>query len=374
MARPTYADVDLAAIRHNFLALRALVGPGVRLLGVVKADAYGHGAVAVGLALQAAGIDLLGVALVEEGIELRVAGVSVPVLVMGIPPADEIAAAIEYDLRLTVEDPATAQEIERQAAARDRAVRVHVKVDTGMGRLGLRAEEAPSAIEAVARLPHLVAEGLYTHLACADLPEDGVTADQLARFRAVLEGCAAKGLRPPLAHAANSSALIRYPESRFDAVRAGLALYGVRPCAAAGGVDLRPALSLHTHVARLKRIRRGEGVSYGHTWRASRDSVLAILPIGYADGYPRALSNRGQVRAAGHLAPVVGAVCMDMTLVDVTGAAGAAVGTPVVLIEAAHESPLSAEALARLAGTIPYEILTGLSRRIPRVCRAADAD
>jgi len=369
MSRPTYAEIDLAALRHNCGVLRRRVGPGVRILGVVKADGYGHGAVEAGRVMADAGIDMLGVAIVEEGVALRVHGIRVPILVMGLTPEDEVAAAIEYGLTPTVDGPATAEPLERRAAARGATLAVHLKIDTGMNRLGVRAEEAAEAARAVASFPHLSVAGAYTHLACADDPDDAVSAGQLARFAEALTALRSAGVRPEVAHAANSSALLRSGESHFDMVRAGLALYGVAPCVAARDVPLRPVMSLVTHVVATKRVRPGEGASYGHRWRAARESVLGVLPIGYADGYPRALSDRARVRAGGHLAPVVGAVCMDMVLVDLTDVAEAAPGMAVTLIEADPASPLSAAALATAAGTIPYEILTGIGKRVPRVYR-----
>jgi len=370
MARPTFAEIDLAALRHNCGVLRDRLGPGVRILGVVKADGYGHGAVEVGRTLAAAGIDMLGVALVEEGVALRVHGIRTPILIMGLTPEDEAAAAIEYGLTPTVDGPATAEPLERRAAAKGVTLAVHLKIDTGMNRLGVRAEEAAEAARAVTSFPHLSVAGAYTHLACADEPDTAVSAEQLARFAEALERLRSAGVCPDVVHAANSSAVLRLPESHFDMVRAGLALYGVAPCETARDVPLRPVMRLVTHLVATKRVRRGEGVSYGHRWRAERDTLVGILPIGYADGYPRALSNRGQARVGGRLAPVVGAVCMDMVLVDLTDAPGAAPGMAVTLIEADPASPLSAAALAEAAGTIPYEILTGIGKRVPRVYKA----
>jgi alanine racemase len=266
-----------------------------------------------------------------------------------------------------VDDLATAREIERQAAAHGKTVPVHLKIDTGMNRLGVRAEEAAAAAAAIAGMKHLVLEGAYTHFACADLDGHEATGGQLGRFRRALDAMRAAGAVPPLVHAANSSALIAVAEAHFDMVRPGLALYGIRPCPAARSVPLVPALSLKSRVVHLKRVRAGEATSYGHTWSAKQDSVLGLLPIGYADGYPRALSNCGMVRVAGRLCPVVGTVCMDATLVDLTGVPRPEVGMAATLIEAASDSPLGAEAVAGLCRTIPYEILTGIGRRVPRV-------
>jgi len=370
MPRPTVAEIDLSALRHNLGAVREPLGPDVRVLGVVKADGYGHGAVAVSRALAAAGIDMLGVALVEEGVELRAAGIAAPILVMGLAPEDEVAAALAHDLTLTVDGARTAEPIERQAAAKDTRAAVHLKIDTGMNRLGVRAEEAAQAAQAVAAQAHLDLAGAYTHMACADCAEDVVTPKQLAAFTEALGALAAAGIRPGLVHAANSAALALQPASHFTMVRAGLALYGIAPCEAARDrLPLRPVMRLVSRVAALKRVRRGEGVSYGHRWRAERESVIGVVPVGYADGYPRGLSNRARVRAAGHLVPVVGSICMDLTMVDLTDVPEAAPGLAVTLLEAEADSPLGARALADALDTIPYEILTGIGKRVPRVYR-----
>jgi alanine racemase len=349
------------------------------MLGVVKADAYGHGAVPVARALEDAGIDMFGVALVEEGVELRAAGIRKPILVMGITPAEEIETALAHDLAATVDDVATARELERVAAAHGRTVRVHLKVDTGMNRLGVRAEQATEAAAGLVAMKHLALEGAYTHFACADCDEDtdeAANAEQVRRLRAALAGMRSAGVCPPLVHAANSAAILRLPHTHLDMVRSGLALYGIHPGPGPKNLrsqisdsseDLRPALALKSRVVHVKRVARGEGVSYGHRWRAARDSLIGVVPAGYADGYRRALSNRSQVRVAGRLCPVVGTVCMDATMVDLTDVSDARPGLEATLIEADAGSPLSAAAIASLCDTIPYEILTGLSRRVPRV-------
>ena len=367
MPRPTYAEVDLGAIRHNFCALKAQGRPGVRILAIIKADAYGHGAAAVGLALEQAGVDMFGVALVEEGVALRKAGIRTPILVMGIAPDDEVVEAMQNDLAVTVDSVCTAGALQQVAAATGCTARVHLKLDTGMNRLGLRTEDVPEAAAAIAHMDHLKLEGAYTHFACADDDDEKPSQDQLVQLKSALAGLRSAGVMPPLVHAANSAAILKISSAHFDMVRSGLALYGIRPFAAAPGDDLRPVLALMSRVAHLKRVRRGEGVSYGHRWRADRDSLIGVLPIGYADGYRRILSNRAQVRIADRLCPVRGTICMDATMVDLTDVPGAAVGMEATLLEAAHDSPLSAAALAALCDTIPYEILTGISSRVPRV-------
>jgi len=367
MPRPTYAEVDLRAIRSNCRALRSLLESTIKLMGIVKADAYGHGAVPVAKALQDEGVAMLAVAMVEEGAELRQAGLRVPILIMGPLPADEIPAAIEYELTPTVDDAETARELDRAAAARGRRLAVHLKIDTGMNRLGVRADEVAETATAVARMDHLVLEGAYTHFACAGDEDGETTGRQIQRFEQALAVLRAAHVPPSVIHSANSAAILRFGAACGGMVRPGLALYGIRPVRRPAAARLKPALALRSRVVHLKRVRRGEGASYGYTWRAERDSWIGILPVGYADGYPRALSNRAQVRVAGRLCPVVGVVCMDATLVDLTDLESPRTGLEATLIEADNESPLSAAALADLCGTIPYEILTGIGKRVPRV-------
>jgi alanine racemase len=286
---------------------------------------------------------------------------------MGATPADEIDAAIEHDLSPTINDLDAARELEAHAAARGRTVCVHLKIDSGMNRLGVRAEDAPEAVAALREMKHLVLEGAYTHFACAESEDQAPSREQMTRLQAALARMRAAGAAPLLIHAANSAAILMLRQAHFDMVRSGLALYGIAPGPAPGAGQLLPALTLKSQVAHLKRVRRGEGVSYGQTWKAPRDSLIGVLPIGYADGYRRHLSNCGQVRVAGRLCPVVGIVCMDATLVDLTDVPDARVGMPATLIEADPSSPLSVAAVAGLCGTIPYEILTGISARVPRV-------
>lgn len=371
MPRPTCAEIRLDAIQHNLEALRSLLAPGVKVLGVVKADGYGHGAPPVARTLAAGGIDMLGVALVEEGVELREAGVAAPILVMGTIPRDEIPSLVAHDLRPTVCDAEAAREIDGEAARQGSVVQAHLKVDTGMNRLGVRAEAAAETAEAVARLGHLHLEGVYTHFACAEERDQTETWKQLRQFGEVLAALSARKIVPRRVHAANSSALVKVAESHFDMVRPGLALYGVHSHPdEAEKVTLEPALTLRSRVVHLKPVRRGEGVSYGLTWRAERDSLIGVLPIGYGDGYPRALSNRGRVRIGtgdeARLCPVVGRVCMDATMVDLTDVPGARSGLEAALIEADGASPICAARIAEAVGTISYEILTGLSKRVPR--------
>jgi alanine racemase len=401
--RPTRAEVNLAHLRHNLRVLERSVasesGARPQIWGVLKADAYGHGAPAVARTLERAGIAGLCVALLEEAVELRAAGIRMPTLVMGGfygLRRDGIEELLANELTPVVYD---AGQIERIAAfARFEAqteVKVHLKVDTGMGRLGVPSDELAGVIEALARHPEVRLDGLMTHFACADAPDLASTREQLRAFAAVEQQAARAGLVPRVKHAANSAATLRLPEARFDIVRPGIALFGVSPFVDDGGSarrsaelcpqtpavddggsvarELKPVMRVRTEVVSLRAVAAGEAIGYGHTWRAARPSVVATVPMGYADGLSRQLSNRGHALVRGKRAPIAGAVSMDLTMLDVTDVPGARVGDEAVLL-GAQEGPLGRDAItaaevAAHTGSIPWEVLTSISRRVPRFYR-----
>ena len=371
--RPTTAHIDLGALRHNLGQVRRLAGAR-EVIAIVKADAYGHGAVPVARALAAEGVTRFGVALVEEGRALREAGIRGEVLVLGGLVEDQAAEIVELGLTATIFHAGHAEALNEAARRAGRAVPVHVKIDTGMGRLGFSPDAAPDAVAALARCAFLRLEGLMTHFADADLADPAYAREQVARFDAVAETVRRAGVRIPIRHAANSAAVMAASSWRsamggplYDAVRPGLMLYGARPGPAVGaGVDLRPVLSLTTRILLLKRVPPGTPISYGRTFVTRRESVIAVLPIGYADGYPRALSNAGRVLVRGRAAPVVGRVCMDLTMVDATDVPDAAEGDEAVVIGAQGAAAITVEEVAAGAGTIAYEILCGIGPRVPR--------
>jgi len=383
--RPTRVEINLGAIRQNLAALRELAGPAVKMLCIVKANAYGHGAAAVARCLVDAGAEMLGVAFPEEGVELRDAGIGAPILLFGAIPVEQLPFAIENDLTPVIGDGATAEALNGLGKKLGRPVSVHVKVDTGMLRLGVRHDEAPDLVRRVMAMEFVHPAGICTHYSSADEEDPGVSIEQTDRFCRLLGALADGGATFDYIHLANSAAIMYLPWScsRLLAeapcggatvlARPGLALYGLYPAACPVGgrgaeeVDLQPAMELKSIIAMKKRVLKGEGVSYGLTWRAECDGIIGILPVGYGDGYSRSLSNKGQVRVAEGLAPVVGRVCMDATMIDLTRMPDVEVGTEVTLIEARHDSPLSAEAIARLTGTISYEVVTRISARVPRV-------
>jgi alanine racemase len=360
--RPTFVDIDLDAIRHN---VRALKPPSVELMAVVKAEAYGHGAVEVARAALEAGASWLGVALVEEGFALRDAGISAPILVLSeFPPGSE-KQALASDLRPTVYSEVGLSAVAEAARSLGRTGPIHVKVDTGMHRIGIYPPERAAAFVRDAERAGCEVEGLWTHFARAD-DDEATTRRQLERFSSVVEELESSGTRPRYLHAANSAATILYPESHFDLVRVGVALYGLDPENGSGsGVDLRPALAWRSAVSAVRRLPAGEPVSYGHRWRTERETTVATVPVGYADGYRRAFSSRADVLIAGRRRRVAGTVTMDQILVD-CGDGDVQPGDDVVLLGTQGNERISAEELAGLAGTINYEIVSGISVRIPR--------
>jgi len=362
--RPTRAVVDLDALAHN---LRVLRGPlGCQLWGVVKADAYGHGLVPVARRLEAEGVEGLCVALVEEGLTLRAAGVTVPILVLNAAYGDQHAAVLQAELTPVIWTP---DHVERflAAAPPERPVAVHLKVDTGMGRLGVPLAELPALLEHLARHPRLHVAGLMTHLSSAD-SDAAATHGQLRGFEQAITQVRARGHRPALVHAANSAGALCFPASHHSMVRVGLSLYGVPPVPGQGP-DLWPVMRWETAIVSLRRLPAGAPVGYDRTFHTRRESVIATVPLGYADGLHVAASNRASMLVGGVPCAVVGRVSMDLTTVDVTAVPGVAVGDGVVVLGEQGEQALTAHDLARASGTIAYEVLTSVSARVPRVYR-----
>ena len=358
--RPTVAEVSLSALRHNCRRARELVGPGVAVLAVVKADAYGHGAVPAARAFLDAGAWGLGVSGVAEGRELRRAGLTAPIVVLGGAFAGEERDVAADDLEVALWDPERA----RALAAAGRPVRVHLKVDTGMTRLGLDAAQVRAFGELVRGMKGLEIAGVFSHFASADAVDTAAARAQAARFASVLEALAAAGIRPPRVHLANSAGVLSAPGAHFTMVRPGIMLYGYAPAPhLAERAAVRPAMRLRTAIAHTRRVPAGTPVSYAGTFVTARPSTIATLPVGYADGYHRLASNRAQVVVRGRRAPVAGRVCMDHTMIDVTDVEGVERGDRVVLFG----DGLPADELAAWCETISYETLTAVGRRVPRV-------
>jgi alanine racemase len=363
--RPTYAVVSLGRLRANFAAVRAHAAPA-RVMAVLKANAYGHGLEAVARAL-APQADAFGVALVEEGIALRRLGIGNPILVMGGIWTRQVPLFLEHGLTFTAPSVARLGDIEEAAAARGARAKVHLKVDTGMERIGVHHYHAESLLDAALRSPHVEVEGVYTHFANADAEDLGHARLQLERFQEVLRFYERRSLPVPLRHAANSAALLRMPEARLDMVRPGILLYGVYPFEGAPRtVEVRPALSWRSRVVYFKVVEAGSPVSYGSTWRADHRVRLVTVPVGYGDGYFRGMSNRAEVVLRGRRRPQVGRICMDQCMVNLEWGE-AYNGDEVVLIGEQGEARVTVEELAGWAGTIPYEVLTAINERVPRL-------
>ncbi|ABY35012.1 MAG TPA: alanine racemase [Chloroflexus aurantiacus] len=362
--RPTWVHLDLTAIADNVRALRNHAG--VPLMVVLKGDGYGHGAARVARAALQAGAEMLAVATLGEGRALRAQGIAAPILVLGYTPPWQAAEAIRLDLMLTLFDDDTAQALHAAALECGRPARVHVKVDTGMARLGLSPAEVAPFLSRLRELPGIEPVALYTHFARADEADPTPTEQQLARFQAVLADLTAAGLRPPCVHAANSAATLRFPATHFDMVRPGLACYGLAPGAAAPLLPgMRPALSFYTEVAQVKDHPAGTPISYGGTFVTARPSRIATIPVGYADGLRRSPPWR-EVLIRGQRAPIVGRICMDYAMVDVTDIPGVRRGDAVTIIGRQGDAVIGVDEIAGWLGTISYEVLTGILPRVPR--------
>jgi alanine racemase len=369
--RPTWVEIDLSAIASNTRQVQSLVGPGVRILASLKADAYGHGALKVARTVLHNGASMLGVATVSEAIPLREAGIQAPILVFGYVPHWQMREAVRLRLTITLYSTESARALSRAALALNQSVKVHVKVDTGMGRLGIRAEQIDDIVELlheITTLPRLEIEGICTHFAMADSRDQVHVRMQLARFQRVLQRLDQEHLRPSLVHAANSAALLSLPEAHFDMVRPGISLYGLEPSADVPlSPAFRPALTFKTQVAQVKDIPEGECISYGCTYITDRPTRVAILPVGYADGFRRAPTNWGSVLVHGQEAPLLGRVCMDQCIIDITHIPHVKAGDEVVLIGQQGTAILTAEQVALRLGTINYEVVSEILARVPRV-------
>ncbi|NMA92731.1 MAG: alanine racemase [Firmicutes bacterium] len=368
--RPTWLEIDLDSIVHNIQQFQRLLGPRVKIAAVVKADGYGHGAVEVSRAAVAAGASYLMVAFLEEGVELRQAGIDAPILLLGYTDPAQVPALCRYNLIPSVFDLEVAHRMSAELVRQGSELPVHIKVDTGMGRLGILPGGAAEFITGVSRLPGLKLEGVYTHLAAADEEDPEFTENQLQQFNRVIECCRNHGISPSFYHAANSAAASAYPGSRFNLVRLGLSLYGYYPSVVLRGknfISLKPALSFKSRVVYLKEVPPGTAISYGCTHVASARSLIATVPVGYGDGYRWALSNRARVLLRGRRVPVVGRVCMDHLMLDLTGVEGAQVGDEVVLYGRQGPAEVTLEEVAGWLGTLNYELLCAISRRVPRL-------
>lgn len=370
--RPTWAEVDLEALAHNFRIVRNEVGPAVKIMGIVKADAYGHGAVECARRLATEGADWFGVATPEEGIELRESGVSQPIMCLGGFWEGQESACVRHRLVPLIYRLDMLESLDRAAADSGVIADVHLKIDTGMGRLGVRYDQLNEFAEGLAAFKNIRIDGLMTHLAAADDHScEPLTNQQITRFEAAVAYLRERGFAPEHLHLSNSAGIFDRPAARGTMVRPGGVLYGlwrdVLDPAQEHNLDFKPVMSLRSKISLLKWVPAGETIGYGCTFEASRPTLVATIPIGYHDGYMRGFSNRGRVIVRGSYASVIGRVSMDLTLIDVTNVEGVELHDVVTLLGSDGDRSIAAEDLAKIAGTISYEVTCGISARVPRI-------
>ena len=363
----TWVEVDLDRFGSNLRAIRDLIGPGRGIFLVVKADAYGHGAVEMAEAAEREGVEVLGVATLHEGIQLRQSGSRLQVVVMSPLLESEIAEAVAHSLEPTIAELEFARAFSSAAAGAGRPARCHVEVDTGMGRTGVREDLAEEFLAELDRLPGLRLASVYTHFPDADAADLGFARGQIERFNALIGRLERRGIKPPRVHAANSAGTLNLAESRYDWVRVGLIAYGHRPPHAPAEPRLEPVMSLKSRLVQIRELPAGHPVSYGRTFEAPRDSRVGVVPVGYGHGYSWLNSNRGFMQVAGARAPVVGRVTMDLTMVDLTDIPAARIGDEVVLFGGAEGGAPTLEEVARWSETLPYEIMCTIGKRVTRI-------
>lgn len=366
--RPTAAFIDTGALRHNYSILKKRIPEGARIMAVVKANAYGHGDIEVARVLEDIGCSHFGVAILEEGDRLRRSGVKGSILVLGGIYPGQVTDIFDLDLTPVVFDIESARMIDAAAASKGTVKKIHVKIDTGMGRLGVPSNEAVPFFEDLKGLRHIKVEGVLSHFSESESEDRAFTQRQLKEFLDVVESIKGLGFSPEVVGIANSAAALDHPASHLGMVRPGLMLYGSYPSPRLrGSIDLKPVLELKTRILSLKRVPAGYPVSYGRTFVTKRESLIATLPIGYADGLPRRLSGTGEALVGGFRAPLAGRVCMDLVMCDVTGVPGVKTGDEAVFIGAQGHERITVEEVAEKAGTISYEVLCNISGRVPRV-------
>lgn len=368
MSRPTRVEIDLDAIAHNIRELRKIVGDKTKIMAVVKADGYGHGAVKVAKMAQQQGVEYLAVAIPEEGVELRQAGVSLPILVLGQILPQDAEIICKHDLSQTICTIELARALSAEAQKLGKVTNIHVKVDTGMGRIGVLPEEVVSFVREISKLEGIRIEGIFTHLSEAGGKSRVFTDLQITKFNEVISDLEQAGIRIPCKHVANSAGILNFPSSYFDLVRPGIMLYGLYPSKETSILaDLKPAMSFKTAIVYLKTVPSGTPIGYDRTFTTHRESIIATLPVGYGDGYNYLLSNRGEVLVRGKRAPIVGKVCMDMTMVDVSDIPGVQIGDEAVLFGKQGGENLPVDEVAFNIGVINYAVVCNIGKRVPRI-------
>lgn len=365
--RPTFVEIDLGAIRHNLRKIKTIAGKDTKILAVVKKDAYGHGMERVSRTILEEGVEYLGVASLDEARELRRLSIKSKIIVLGAILPQEAEGVIKFDVIQTVPDMEIAEALSKLGQAKHRHIKVHVKIDTGMGRLGFWHEEGVSFVKKIAGLRNIIIDGIFTHFPSAEYDRP-FTERQIRDFNSLVGDLARCNIHIPIKHTSNSMALVNFKESHMNMVRPGIIMYGLYPRNdLIKKLKLKPAFNLKTKVTYIKRLSKGRSVSYGRTYIAKEDTMIAAIPVGYGDGYSRHLSNRAAVLIKGSRVPIAGRICMDMTMIDVGCLNNVRVGDDVVLVGRQGKEAITVEELAGLIGTIPYEVVCNIGNRVPRV-------
>ncbi|MDR3540651.1 MAG: alanine racemase [Desulfosporosinus sp.] len=363
--RQVWAEVNLQTLRENFNKLQAYTRS--EMMPIVKADAYGHGVIPIVKTLRGCGVRRFGVALLQEALEIKAVFPELTVMVIGASELDQMEALVKEEIIPAIFNLSQAQALSEAAVKQNKTVRLHLKVDTGMNRIGFREQDFAEIME-ISALPKLCIEGIFTHFATSDIRDLSFAREQLKRFQACCDKLKTAGLTIPIRHAANSAAIIQFPESHFELVRPGISLYGLTPSSQIGGnVGLEPVMSWKAKVSHVKSIKTGETVSYGRTFQAAYPTRIATIPVGYADGLRRTLSNQGEMLVQGTRSTMIGRVCMDQTMLEVTKIPGVQVGDVVTILGKDGYDQITATEMAEWIGTINYEVVCGISRRVPRV-------
>lgn len=363
----TVATTNLDAYKRNLKKITAYIGPSVKLMAVVKANAYGHGMVECARTALEAGAVWLGVAFASEGIELREAGITAPVLAMGPESTENLGAMLDNDITIGLASFEKLEALKKTLNSRNISCRIHIKVDTGMGRIGIQPDRAPELVGEAWNTPGITVEGIFSHFPSADEDKDPFSKGQIETFKSLLDNLTIQGLRPEIAHICNSAGTLKFPDAHFDLVRTGIMTYGLIPYPGSEGkLVLEPVMSFESRITFIKEVPEGTTVSYGSAFVTKRPSRLATVPVGYAHGYKRFLSNRGRAIVNGIAVPIAGRICMDQTVFDITDAGDVKIGDPVILIGSQGNERITAEEHAEIGGTITHEIVTGITGRVSR--------
>jgi len=372
MIRPTRVEIDLKAIAHNIQAIRKKVGGTVKIMAVIKADGYGHGATEVAKVALQSGANYLGVAIPEEGIELRLSGIKAPVLILGLTPPEKVQEVVKYNLTATLSTTELAEALSAEAQKLGQVAKVHIKIDTGMSRIGVPPEDAVNFVKQILQLKAIEIEGIFTHFSVSDsisnAEDKTFTELQIDKFKQVVARLEENGIQIPVKHAANSAGVLNFPSSYFDMVRPGIIIYGLYySSGVAVAENLQPAMTFKTAIIHLKTVAPETSISYGRTFTTEKESIIATLPVGYADGYNRLLSNKGEVLIKGTRAPIVGRVCMDMTMIDVSHVPEVKIGDEVVLFGKQGNAEIPMDEIADKTNTIVNEVACSIGKRVPRI-------